>query len=335
MLTRRRLMVSAASVAALSGAGVMRWFGQTAEAEDQGQFEVSYSDEEWRQRLTPEQYRVLRGHGTERAGTSPLDREKRAGTFHCAGCDLPLFASETKFDSGTGWPSFYAAARQRGRHLRGQQPVHDPHRGPLPALRRPSRPRLRGRPAADRAALLHERRRADLRAGGRPGRGQRLMRRRLVPTLAAAALALAAAAAAAQQESATMRPRTTRRSRPSPAAASGAWSRPSTSWPACSATISGYTGGTKVDPTYEEVSAGGTGHTEAVQVVYDPAQVSYEELLEVFWRNVDPLDAGGQFCDRGEPVPHRRSSSTTRSSGGSPRRRSRRWRTASASSSRS
>jgi methionine-S-sulfoxide reductase len=66
------------------------------------------------------------------------------------------------------------------------------------------------------------------------------------------------------------------------------------------ATTSGYTGGRKVDPTYEEVSAGGTGHFEAVQVTYDPAKVSYDRLLEVFWRNVDPLDAGGQFCDRGE-----------------------------------
>ena len=66
------------------------------------------------------------------------------------------------------------------------------------------------------------------------------------------------------------------------------------------ATTSGYTGGSKVDPTYEEVSAGGTGHAEAVQVTYDPAKVSYDRLLEVFWRNVDPLDAGGQFCDRGE-----------------------------------
>jgi peptide-methionine (R)-S-oxide reductase len=101
-------MISAASVAALAGAGAMRWFGQTAEAGDQGQFEVSYSDAEWRKRLTPEQYRVLRGHGTERAGSSPLDHEKRAGIFHCAGCDLPLYSSETKFDSGTGWPSFYA-----------------------------------------------------------------------------------------------------------------------------------------------------------------------------------------------------------------------------------
>jgi peptide-methionine (S)-S-oxide reductase len=64
-------------------------------------------------------------------------------------------------------------------------------------------------------------------------------------------------------------------------------------------TTSGYAGGHVKNPTYEQVSAGGTGHAEVVQVVYDPAKVSYERLLEVFWRNVDPLDAGGQFCDRG------------------------------------
>jgi peptide-methionine (S)-S-oxide reductase len=64
-------------------------------------------------------------------------------------------------------------------------------------------------------------------------------------------------------------------------------------------TTSGYTGGTKVDPTYPEVSAGGTGHVEAVQVVYDPAKVSYDTLLQVFWKNVDPVDDRGQFCDKG------------------------------------
>jgi peptide-methionine (S)-S-oxide reductase len=64
-------------------------------------------------------------------------------------------------------------------------------------------------------------------------------------------------------------------------------------------TTSGYTGGTVADPTYYEVSAGGTGHVEAVQVVYDPTQVSYDQLLEVFWRNVDPVDDRGQFCDHG------------------------------------
>lgn len=70
-------------------------------------FAVTLSDDEWRSRLTPEQYKVLRQHGTERAGTSPLDKEKRTGTFACAGCGEPLFDSGTKFNSGTGWPSFY------------------------------------------------------------------------------------------------------------------------------------------------------------------------------------------------------------------------------------
>jgi peptide-methionine (S)-S-oxide reductase len=64
-------------------------------------------------------------------------------------------------------------------------------------------------------------------------------------------------------------------------------------------TTSGYIGGKTVNPTYEQVSAGVTGHTEAVQIVYDSSKVSYEKLLYVFWRNIDPLDAGGQFCDRG------------------------------------
>lgn len=63
--------------------------------------------------------------------------------------------------------------------------------------------------------------------------------------------------------------------------------------------LSGYTGGEKLNPTYKEVSAGGTGHTEAVEVLYDPQQVSYAELLDVFWMQINPTDAGGQFVDRG------------------------------------
>ena len=70
-------------------------------------FEVEKPDAEWRKLLTPAQYDVLRHQGTERPGSSALDHEKRQGTFACVGCDLPLFSSETKFDSGTGWPSFY------------------------------------------------------------------------------------------------------------------------------------------------------------------------------------------------------------------------------------
>jgi peptide-methionine (R)-S-oxide reductase len=74
----------------------------------QEDFPVSKSEEEWKASLPPEQYRVLRGHGTERAGTSPLDKEYSAGTYYCAGCGTKLFDSETKYDSGSGWPSFYA-----------------------------------------------------------------------------------------------------------------------------------------------------------------------------------------------------------------------------------
>ena len=73
-----------------------------------GHFEVEKTGEQWRQSLTPEQFRVLREHDTERAGTSPLNFEKRSGTFSCAACGQPLFKSDTKFESGTGWPSFRA-----------------------------------------------------------------------------------------------------------------------------------------------------------------------------------------------------------------------------------
>ncbi len=71
-------------------------------------FKVTHSDAEWRKILTPEQYAVMRGHGTERPGSCALLSEKRAGTFSCVGCDTPLFRSQVKFESGTGWPSFNA-----------------------------------------------------------------------------------------------------------------------------------------------------------------------------------------------------------------------------------
>ncbi|ODN72356.1 peptide-methionine (R)-S-oxide reductase MsrB [Methylobrevis pamukkalensis] len=107
-VSRRGLFALAGGTAlafGLAGAG-WRLAGSTPAVA--GGFEVTRSEEEWRRLLTPAQYRVLRGHDTERPGSSPLDDEKRAGTFVCAGCDLPLFESATKYDSGTGWPSFYA-----------------------------------------------------------------------------------------------------------------------------------------------------------------------------------------------------------------------------------
>jgi peptide-methionine (R)-S-oxide reductase len=107
MLSRRFLALAGISSAALAAVTRFASSGQTDTAAATA-FEVTKTDEEWRKQLTPEQYYVLRKHGTERAGTSPLDKEYGSGTYACAGCDLPLFASTTKFNSGTGWPSFYA-----------------------------------------------------------------------------------------------------------------------------------------------------------------------------------------------------------------------------------
>ena len=110
MVTRRHVLLGTAGVAAVAaaGIGVLKWQGGEATAATDGKFEVTKTPEEWRKILTPEQYAVLREQDTERPWTSPLNKEKRKGTFACAGCGLPLFKSETKFESGTGWPSFYA-----------------------------------------------------------------------------------------------------------------------------------------------------------------------------------------------------------------------------------
>ncbi len=102
--TRRRLL----ALGAILSAGAALGLGHKSLAAGKpGPFELTLSEAEWRKRLTPEQFYVLREHGTERAFTSPLDQEKRKGVFHCAGCDLALFSSQTKYDSGTGWPSFW------------------------------------------------------------------------------------------------------------------------------------------------------------------------------------------------------------------------------------
>ena len=103
-MTRRQFVWGSAGLAA--GVGAASWTAWVGAAPPV--FEVSHTDAEWRQLLTREQYDVLRREGTERAFTSPLDREKRPGVYACAGCRLDLFSSTTKFESGTGWPSFWA-----------------------------------------------------------------------------------------------------------------------------------------------------------------------------------------------------------------------------------
>ena len=111
----RRLLLLGAGGAFLTGPNALAQSTSTEGAlmpdfppvTPEGKAEWDLTAEEWRERLTPEEFRILRREGTERPGTSPLDREKREGLFVCAGCGLELFTSDMKFDSGTGWPSFY------------------------------------------------------------------------------------------------------------------------------------------------------------------------------------------------------------------------------------
>ncbi len=105
MTNRRSFLFNSVSAA---GAGLSAaLLGGAAFAKPQTTFEVMHTEAEWRQILSPQAYVVMRQEGTERPGSSPLDKEKRKGAYNCAGCDLPLFASSTKYHSGTGWPSFW------------------------------------------------------------------------------------------------------------------------------------------------------------------------------------------------------------------------------------
>ena len=115
-MTKRDLLITGASI--IGGLWLLRFLrspsASTAIALDSNQpnqatkrYKIMKTEDEWKQILTPEQFKVLRKHGTERPSSSPLDKEYSSGTYNCSGCDQPLFTSDTKFDSRTGWPSFF------------------------------------------------------------------------------------------------------------------------------------------------------------------------------------------------------------------------------------
>ena len=106
-LARREMLQMGGVAAAFGVLGVYSLRPRLGNAADAQTFEVTHTDEEWKKLLTPNQYAVLRHEATERPFTSPLNDEHRKGVFDCAGCALPLFSSDTKFESGTGWPSFW------------------------------------------------------------------------------------------------------------------------------------------------------------------------------------------------------------------------------------
>jgi len=106
-ITRRRWLETLGTLAAAGTAGLAPTLARAASVPTRAD-KLVLTEADWKRRLPGDQYRVLRDEGTESAGSSPLNLEKRHGVFHCAGCDLALFASEMKYESGTGWPSFFA-----------------------------------------------------------------------------------------------------------------------------------------------------------------------------------------------------------------------------------
>ena len=247
---------------------------------------LELSEEEWLRRLGPQRYQVLRQAGTERAFTGAYWDTKAAGIYVCAGCGAPLFSSTTKFESGTGWPSFteplvpervslhrdlsYGMIRVEVRcatcdgHL-----GHVFEDGPLPD---------RTRYCMNSASLMFE------------------------PEGSTAASTGGGCASAPQNAGDCGNAPAVPMGLRSAVFAGGCfWCMvaPFESLDGVVEVLSGYTGGDEESPRYEDVARGRTGHMEAVRVLYDPSKVGFDALVEAYWRAVDPTDAGGQFADRG------------------------------------
>lgn len=230
---------------------------------------LNLTEEEWKKHLTPEQFYILRKHGTEPAHSSPLNKEYHKGTFLCAGCDLPLFRSETKYDSGTGWPSFY-----------------DYIRGHL-AIRR------------DWSLLFPRTEYHCARCGGHQGHifkdgppptGLRYCNNGVALKFAPDTMTLKTEKASTIMDHETA------------IFAGGCFwcmQHPFDQLKGVISTTVGYTGGHTNNPTYDQVSHGNTGHYESIKIAFDPSIISYKQILQNYWHNVDPFDDKGQFCDHG------------------------------------
>ncbi|MEM7617606.1 MAG: peptide-methionine (S)-S-oxide reductase MsrA [Pseudomonadota bacterium] len=247
----------------------------------------NYSEIDWSDNLSPEQYDVMFNEGTEHPFSSHLNHEHRDGVYVCGACGLELFKSDSKFDSKTGWPSFYQPiagniakktdyklltprtefhCARCGGHLghvfNDADPAHGGQRWCTNGVA------LRFIPASDSV---------DNDANSNNNADEKVIESEEIKSIGKA-----------EYETAIL-------------AAGCFWCIEAylEKIDGIIEVVSGYTGGSEPNPSYESVSTGRTGHTEAVKVIFDPTIINYSRVLELYWKNVDPLNNDGQFCDIG------------------------------------
>jgi peptide methionine sulfoxide reductase msrA/msrB len=242
---------------------------------------VEHSDAEWQQRLTPEQYEISRGKGTERPFCGTLLDNKLSGVYTCVGCGLPLFSAAAKFDSGTGWPSFFQAI---GPGNVTEQP--DPSGG-----------RMRTEILCARCGghLGH------VFGDGPPPTQQRFCLNSaaltFTPQSETSSLADPAADSAPPPTAPAATPTTA-----TAIVAGGCFWCTEAAFEQLEGVLdveSGYAGGAKNTANYESVCSGATGHAEAIRITYDPQRISFDRLLDVFFDAHDPTQLNRQGADVG------------------------------------